>query len=246
MKMIGLIGGTSYESMACYYKMINIKVNKLLGGYHSAKLAIINLDFNEIVPAFYANRWDKIEQIMLTASSQLEYLGVEAIAICCNTLHKVAPRIMKESSLPILHILDPIGKEINSRNISTIALLGTKFTMQDSFHKDYLLNHYKINSVVPNESDQEIINKIIFNELCFGVVKEDSKLIFTKIIQKLKEAGAQGIILGCTELFMLFSSNTFLEMPIFDTTALHVDAIVNFSLEEALSTFHPAKEQCIA
>lgn len=234
MKTVGLIGGTSCESMAAYYRIINLRINKLLGGHHSAKLVIVNLDFNEIVPAFYENRWDDIEKIMVNAGRQLERAGVDFIAICCNTLHKVALNMSKIIQLPLLHILEPTGQEIKRHKISKVGLLGTKFTMSGNFHSDYLYKHFQIESVTPTDEEKEIIDKIIFSELCYGILRDEAKQILLEIIDSLRQKGAQGIVLGCTELFMLFPPTCDLKIPIFDTTELHANAIVDYALENNL------------
>jgi aspartate racemase len=230
MKIIGLIGGTSYESMATYYKMINVETNKLLGEPHSAKMVMVSLDFNEIVPAYHINKWENVEKILINAAQQLERAGADFIAICCNTLHKIAPAIKRVSKLPLLHIFEPVGQAIKQHKINKVGLLGTQCTMDDTFHSHYLKEHFQITSITPCEQEKQRINAIILAQLCYGIVTEKAKHEFLEIINSLKAEGAQGIILACTELYMLLSTSSDLEIPIFDTTELHAKAIVNYAL----------------
>ncbi|MGB6977551.1 MAG: amino acid racemase [Gammaproteobacteria bacterium] len=234
MKTIGLIGGASYQSSIEYYRLINEKTNQLLGGQYSAKIVMVSLNFHEIVEAFYSDRWNHIEKIMISAIRQLEHADVDFIAICCNTLHKIASIIAQSSTLPFLHILEPTGQQIKRQKINTVGILGSKFTMQGIFHKDYLHSKFQVNSITPNEKEQEIVNTIIFDELCYGVVKEESKQTILRVITSLQQRGAQGIVLGCTELPSLLQSVTNLKIPLFNTTFFHAEAITHFALSESL------------
>ena len=237
MKTIGLIGGASYESTLEYYQSINSEVNKLLGQHYSAEILLYSFNFNELVKAFYEDCWNDIEHMMINAIRRLERGGADFIAICCNTLHKAVPAIEKTVNLPLLHILTPVGNEIKKAGINKVALLGSKFTMDGDFHKDYLFNHFQIETILPKQEEKEIINTIIFDELCYGVVKDQSKKIIFDIIKVLTQKGAQAVILGCTELYMLFSSPNDIQIPFFDTTSLHSKGIVSYALDNTKDVF---------
>jgi len=225
MKTIGLIGGASYQSTLTYYKMINEQVNQQLGKQHSAKIVMVSLEFNEIVDAFYENRWNDIRRIMIDAAYRLKRAGADFIAICCNTLHKVAPDVADAVQLPLLHILNPTAAAIQKLKLCQVAVLGARFTMQELFHRDYLVNTFGIRTLVPNKKDIERLNAVIFDELCYGIICDDSRQTITEIIHRLEQDGAQGVVLACTELPNLLPLPQ-VSVPIFNTTALHADAIV--------------------
>lgn len=229
MKTIGLIGGASSESTEVYYRLINHKVNRILGGHHSAKIVLISLDFEPIVKGFFTEDWEHIAQIIIQAGQKLERAGVDFQAICCNTLHKVVPQLLATVNTPFLHILEPVGRELKRRKINRIGILGTKFTLNYDFHKNYLMDNFKIETVVPYETEIEKLNKIIFTELCYHNLNPDSQKFIINIIENMKKNGAEAIILACTELHLLLSDND-INIPLLDTTALHAEAIVKYSL----------------
>lgn len=230
MKTIGLIGGASCESTIEYYKIINHRTNELLGNHHSAKIILVSVNFDEIVHAFYDDRWDIISKIMNNAAHQLKLAGANFIAICCNTLHKIAQTVANSTPLPFLHILEPTAKEIKKSNINKVALLGTQFTMNGSFHQNYLCERFNIECIIPDDNDIELINSIIFDELCHGIINDNSRASILKIINTMKEKGAQGIILACTELPLFLPFDPSLQIPIFNTTLLHANAIADYAL----------------
>lgn len=229
MKTIGLIGGISYQSTLNYYQSINQYINQQLGKQHSAKIIIVSLDFNEIFDAICTNNLDDIKHIMIDAGHCLKQSGADFIAICCNTLHKVAPDIIEAVQLPLFHILDPTAAAIQNLKIKHVALLGTQFTMQQSFHKNYL-NTFGIRTILPNTRDADLVNTIIFDELCHGIIHETSRQAVSEIIHRLEQEGAEGIVLACTELPNLLPLSE-VSLPIFDTTALHSRAIGALSLQ---------------
>ena len=237
MKTIGLIGGISYQSSLDYYRLINQQTNQILGSQHSAKIVMVSLNFAEILQHLHDDKWDKITSIMLDAALQLEKIGVDFIAICCNTFHRVVPALEKTLKTPIFHILEATGQAIKQQNIKQIALFGTRFLMDGDYHQTYLLNKFQIDCIMPNYSQREIINKIIFKELCYGIVKQESKKDIINIIDSLQQQGAQGIILGCTELPMLLPLSSELKIPLFETTALHAMAITRMALDEVPCPF---------
>lgn len=229
MKTIGLIGGVSWESTLEYYRIINQEINKRLGGYHSAKCLIYSVDFAEIEELQRMGKWEIIRDIITNSALDLKKGGADFILICTNTLHKIADNIEKSAGIPLIHIVDATGREIVKRNIRKVGLLGTRFTMEESFYKEALFNKFGINVIIPEQSDRETIHNIIFEELCFGVVKESSREQYLRIINKMADTGAEGVILGCTEIPLLINQND-VKVPIFNTTELHAIYGVDKSL----------------
>lgn len=229
MKKIGLIGGTSWESTVTYYQLLNRLVNKSLGGSHSAKCILYSVDFQDIETNVYANNWNKIADILIEAANALENAGADFIVICTNTLHKLVPEIESKINIPILHIAESTADKIIEKSIKKVGLLGTKPTMTHDFYKN-ILNERGIEVVVPTSKDIEIVDKVIFDELCHGVVKEGSKNEYLKIIENLQENGAEGVILGCTEIDMLIKESD-VSIPVFDTTLIHATVAVEKVLE---------------
>lgn len=230
MKTIGLIGGMSWESSVDYYRIINQVVKRELGGLHSAKCILYSVDFQEIEKYQYAGEWDKSAQVLIQAAKSLEKAGADFIAICTNTMHKVVPDIEKAVSLPILHIAQLTADELKKAGIKKIGLLGTKFTMEQDFYKQKLIDD-GIDVLVPGEADRKLVNSIIYEELCLGNIKEASKKVYLNVIDKLFEQGAEGIILGCTEIGMLVNQSD-TKVPLFDTTKIHAENIALFSLKK--------------
>ena len=230
MKTIGLIGGMSWESTVTYYQIINEVVKKQLGGLHSAKVVLYSVDFQEIEECQSNGDWDKSAEILGGAAKKLEQAGVDFIVICTNTMHKVAPNIQKEIQIPIIHIAEATAEKLIENNIYKVALLGTKYTMTQDFYKDKLIEK-GIEVLIPNDSDVEIVNNIIYEELCLGIISKKSKLEYIRIIDQLKEDGSQGVILGCTEIGLLIGQEDTI-LPVFDTTQIHATKAAMLAIEK--------------
>jgi len=229
MKTIGLIGGMSWESTGEYYRLLNESVHDRLGGFHSAKCVLVSVDFAEIEILQSENRWQEAAQVMVAAARQLEKAGADVIVLCTNTMHKCAPEIQNATSIPFLHIADATALEVKTQNMTRVGLLGTRFTMEESFIKDRLADSFGLSVLVPNPAEREQIHRIIYDELVHGVILEESRQVYVGIIDSLIERGAQGIILGCTEIGLLIrQADT--SVPVFDTTLIHAQAAVDFSL----------------
>lgn len=219
MKTIGLIGGMSWESTVSYYRLINEKIKEKLGGLHSAKILLNSVDFQEIEECQARGDWEKSAEILTEAALSLEKAGADFIVICTNTMHKVAPQIQAKISLPILHIAEATAEKLKENHISKVALLGTKYTMQQDFYKSKIAES-GIEVLIPDEQDIELVNHVIYDELCLGIISQDSKQAYQKIITDLASKGAQGVILGCTEIGLLIQEGD-TEIPVFDTTQIH-------------------------
>lgn len=230
MKTIGLIGGMSWESTVTYYQAINEYVRETLGGLHSAKLLMYSVDFAEIERCQSAGEWEKSGEILADAAKRLESAGADFILICTNTMHKVAPQVQRSLDIPILHIADATADALLKSGIRKTALLGTKYTMTQDFYKERLTEH-GIDVVVPNVQEIEEVNRVIYEELCLGIISEDSRTKLKNIIARLKEEdGAQAVILGCTEIGLLIRAEDS-ALPAFDTTLIHARAAVQKALE---------------
>ena len=230
MKTIGLIGGMSWESTVEYYRLLNKTVHERLGGFHSAKCVLVSVDFSEIETLQNENRWDEASQILAGAARQLESAGAEVILLCTNTMHKCAPAIESATSLPFIHIADAAATAIKAQNLTKIGLLGTRFTMVDSFIKDRLADSFGLSVLIPNQNEIEIIHKVIYEELVQGIILDTSRQAYLQIINQLVARGAQGIILGCTEIGLLIRQSDS-PVPVFDTTRIHALSAVEFALE---------------
>ncbi|WP_213384942.1 aspartate/glutamate racemase family protein [Acinetobacter pittii] len=230
MKTIGLLGGMSWESTALYYQQINKMVHRKLGKLHSAKVIINSVDFEEIAALQAKGLWQEAGTYLAEQAQNLEKAGANCILVCTNTMHKVAAQIEDSITVPFLHIADATAKEILSQNIGKVALLGTAFTMEQDFYKSRLWD-YGIDVIIPNEEDRKTVHRIIYEELCLGVINPDSQQKYIAIVERLIAEGAQGIILGCTEICMLIGELKF-SVPLFDTTAIHAKEAVSFSLSE--------------
>ncbi|ASS64105.1 MULTISPECIES: aspartate/glutamate racemase family protein [Bacillus] len=228
MKTIGLIGGMSWESSAEYYRIINEEIKKKLGGLHSAKCLLYSVDFKEIEHYQSIGAWDKAGEALGQVARSLEKAGADFIVICTNTMHKVLGYIQEMITIPILHIADATAEQIIRQDIRSIGLLGTKYTMEQDFYKSRIASH-DINVIVPDDDERELINNIIYQELCLGEIKQSSKNIYKKIINNLVNRGAEGIILGCTEIGLLVKAEDS-KVPLFDTTLIHAQKAVNKSL----------------
>ena len=231
MKVIGLIGGMSWNSTMEYYRIINESFARKLGGLHSPRLVLYNLDFDEIQRAQHEDRWDYLAGIIINAGNAVERAGADFLLICTNTMHKVAEDVEKEVRLPLLHITDVIGESVREQGMHRIALLGTKFVMKESFYRGRLRERFSVEVLVPEEDDIDTIHHIIYDELCEGKINASSRRICCDIIGHLVDQGAQGIVLGCTELPLLIQAGD-VSTPIFDTTRLHAEAAVNMALSE--------------
>ncbi|PQP88123.1 aspartate/glutamate racemase family protein [Paenibacillus sp. AR247] len=229
MKVIGLIGGMSWESSALYYRMVNEEVRSRLGGLHSAKCLLYSVDFEEIERYQAEGAWEKAGEVLGQTARALEKGGADFIVICTNTMHKVVDDIQSRIQIPILHIADATAAQIKESQIQTVGLLGTKYTMEQDFYKSRLeLNGIQV--IVPDRDDREAVNKIIYEELCLGKIHQESRDYYKKVIQGLIESGAEGIILGCTEIGLLVKPED-AEVPLFDTTYIHACEAVNMSLK---------------
>jgi len=230
MKVLGLIGGLSWYSTSVYYRTINQLTNEKLGSSHSAKLILFSLDFEEFRLMQNAGDWASVEKMLSTVALKLQDAGADCIVMCTNTPHLVADTIRQKIKLPLLHIAEETAKEINRHGISKVALLGTKFTMENSFFKDRL-RQFGIDSIVPDDNDRDFIHSSIFNELTRGIFKEETKNKFLDIIYKLEQVGANGVVFGCTEFSILINPADCI-IPIFDTTFIHSKAATEFALSE--------------
>jgi aspartate racemase len=229
MKVIGLIGGMSWNSTLEYYRLINEMIATRLGGLHSARMVLYSLDFEEIECAQRESRWDDAASILAEAGKALKRAGADFLLICTNTMHRVADVVSESSGLPILHIVDATGNAIREKTLTKVGLLGTRFVMDEPFYGDRLKERFGIDVIVPVEDEQGIIHRIIYDELCRGEVSISSRQACLKIIEGLKNRGAEGIILGCTELPLLIRPGD-VQIPLLDTTRIHAEAAVELAL----------------
>ena len=229
MKTIGLIGGMSWESSLEYYRIINKTVKEKLGGHHSADCLMYSVDFGPVKDMQYAGEWDKLTEMMISAGLRLKEGGADLITICTNTMHMMYEDVKKATGLPLIHIADTTAEEIKSKNCSKVLLLGTRFTMEKDFYKGHLINKHGIDVIVPEPADIDIINNIIYNELVLGSIKEESKQEYLRVIDKAVASGAQGVILGCTEIPLLVKQED-CTIPVFDTTTIHAVKTVEAAL----------------
>ena len=229
MKTIGLIGGMSWESSAEYYRLINEEVRNRLGSTHSAKSLMWSMDFAEIETLQHEGNWQALSEKMCQAAVSLERGGADFIVICTNTMHKLAEQVQACLNIPLLHIADATAKEITSKKIKKVGLLGTEFTMKQDFYKGRLADKFGLEVFIPNDEDCQIVHRIIYQELVAGIIKDESRQQYRQIIQKLVDAGAEAIILGCTEIMLLVSPADS-AVPVFDTTEIHAQAAVNMAL----------------
>ena len=229
MKLIGLLGGMSWESTALYYRLMNETVREKLGGLHSARVLMHSVDFHEIEQRQHQGDWDGTANILSDAAIGLKAGGAVFLVIATNTMHKVAPQIEAASGLNILHIADPTGKALQRDGVKRVALLGTRFTMEQDFYREKLVNGFGLEVVVPDMDDRNIIHRIIYEELCLGMTKPESAEAYVDIINRLKASGAEAVILGCTEITMIVNAGNS-PLPVYDTTALHARAAVEQAL----------------
>lgn len=230
MKVIGLIGGMSWESSLEYYRIINESVRDRLGPLYSAKSLMYTVNFDEIKKMQYAGKWDEATEVLTDAAKRLERGGADCVVICTNTMHRIAPEVQAAVKIPLIHIADATAEKIRAQKIQKIGLLGTIFTMEQDFYKGRLVEKYGLEVIIPDEPDRHIINDAIYNELVQGKINPESKREYIRIMQKMVDEGAEGIILGCTEI-MLLVGQADSPVPVFDTTTLHALAAVEFALE---------------
>lgn len=229
MKIIGLIGGMSWESSAIYYRIINQTVKRKLGPTHSAKSIMISVDFDEIEKMQANDEWLPLRRLMVDISTTLERAGADVIVICTNTMHRMAEDIEKAVNIPLLHIADPTAESVKSMGIKKIGLLGTKYTMEQDFYKGRLSGQHGLEVIIPDEEERDLVHDIIYQELVLGHIKSSSREKLVAIIDNLIQKGAEGVILGCTEIGLLIGESDAI-IPIFDTTLLHAIAAVEFVL----------------
>lgn len=229
MKTIGLLGGMSWESTANYYRMINEETKAQLGGLHSAKIAMYSVDFEEIERLQHSGDWDQTAVILSAAAQHVEAAGADFLLICTNTMHKVAPQIEAAIGIPLLHLADATAEVLVADGVKRVGLLGTGFTMEQDFYKGRLRDKFELDVLVPNEADRAIVHEVIYQELCLGEIKPDSKAEYLRIVDSLAEAGAEAVILGCTEIGMLISQQD-TPVKLLDTTEIHALAAVALAL----------------
>lgn len=230
MKKIGMLGGMSWESTSLYYSLINQTIKAELGGLHSARILMSSVDFAEIATLQKAGNWDATADILRAEAQGLERAGADFIVIATNTMHKILPRIENDVSIPFLHIAEATGHAIKAAGFSKVALVGTQFSMEDGFYIEYLTEQFGLEVIVPERTERQFIHHVIFDELCQGIINEDSRAEFVDIMDRLVARGAQGIIEGCTEITMLVKPEH-VTMPLFDTTSLHATAAAKLSLQ---------------
>jgi aspartate racemase len=229
MKTIGLIGGMSWESTVPYYRIINETLRERLGGFHSAKLVLYSVDFHEIEQLQQSGAWDEAGRMLARAAQSLQAAGADFLVLCTNTMHKVADAIECAVSIPLFHIADPTAQEIKKNGLTKVGLLGTRFTMEQDFYRGRLHDLHHLDVLIPDDTDRWVVHKIIYAELCVGLVRDGSRAEYRRIIQRLVDQGAQGVILGCTEISMLVGPSDS-PVPIFDTTSIHARKAAEWAL----------------
>ena len=228
MKTIGLLGGMSWESTIPYYRIINEEIRSALGGLHSAKVLLYSVDFQEIEACQAAGDWDRSAALLSDAAAGLERAGADFLVLCTNTMHRVAPQIAGRVGIPLLHIAHTVTAALQAEGISRAALLGTKYTMGQALYREKL-TQAGIEVLVPEGKDAELVNRVIYDELCLGILSEESKRSYLRIIRQLTEQGAQGIVLDCTEIGLLIRQED-TGVPLFDTACIHALAAVRYAL----------------
>lgn len=229
MKTIGLIGGMSWESTIPYYRQINQSIKEHLGGLHSAKVVLYSVDFHEVERLQHAGDWAAAGELLAGAARALELAGADFLVLCTNTMHKVAPTIEAAVRIPLFHIADPTAEAIKAAGLATVGLLGTRFTMEQAFYKDRLRERHGLQVLIPNPSDRDVIHRVIYQELCLGRIVEESRGEYRRIMADLVGQGAEGIVLGCTEISLLVGQQDS-SVPLFDTTAIHACKAAEWAL----------------
>ncbi len=228
MKTIGLIGGMSWESSLEYYRIINETVKERLGGLHSAKSLMYSVDFEEIETLQHQGKWNKATKLMIDAAQRIERAGADFVIICTNTMHKMADDVQKAIKIPLLHIADVTAEKVKEQGLRKVGLLGTRFTMEQDFYKGRLKKH-GIDVIIPDEAQRQTVHDTIYNELCLGKIKQSSKDKFREVIEILASRGAEGIILGCTEIPLIVKQKGY-DIPVFDTTRIHAVTAVEYAI----------------
>jgi len=229
MKTIGLIGGMSWESSKVYYELINERTRDILGGFHSGKCLLFSVDFAEIEAFQKAENWPALDRMMSDAARRLELAGADIIVLCTNTMHLCSDAITSHINIPFLHIAQVTGDEIAKEELKRVALLGTKFTMERNFYSSFLADNFNIEVLIPDTADRLVVHEIIYQELVHGQINEDSRARLINAIEALERAGAEGVILGCTELPLIISQHH-VSIPVFDTTKIHAESAVAWAL----------------
>lgn len=224
-----MLGGMSWESTVPYYEIINRTVNQHLGGLHSAKLVLYSVDFHDIEQYQHAGRWDETARMLSAAAIAVEGAGAELLVLCTNTMHKVAAQIERAVGIPLFHIADATADEIKASRLERVGLLGTRFTMEQAFYRERLERQHGLRVLVPDDEDRETVHRIIYQELCLGVVTDVSRAHYHRIIDKLVDSGAHAIVLGCTEISMLVTPER-VAVPVFDTTEIHARKAAQWAL----------------
>ncbi len=236
MKTIGMLGGMSWESTASYYKAINEGVKSELGGLHSAKICLYSMNFDEIEKLQSKGEWDQMALILSNAAKSIEAGGADFLMICTNTMHKVASEIEAEISIPILHIADATANKLVADGVKKVGLLGTRFTMEQAFYKNRLIESFGIDVVVPEAIDREVVHNIIYDELCQGVINAESREQYLSIINDLYKQGAEAVILGCTEIALLIQQEH-TQVSLYDTTEIHAAQAVQLAVSDELAIY---------
>jgi len=231
MKTAGLLGGMSWESSLEYYRLINEGIREKLGKLHSAKIILNSVDFEPIEELQHLGKWNELGNMLAKEAKKIELAGADFLLICTNTMHKVADTVQNSINIPLLHIADATGEKLQNEGIKKVALLGTAFTMEEDFYKKRLQEKFLLEVIVPNKEQRELVHKIIYNELCLGKIKEESKKTYLDIIEDLSKKGAQGVILGCTEIGLLISQKD-CDIKVFDTTKIHASKAVEVMIGE--------------
>ncbi|WP_209327797.1 aspartate/glutamate racemase family protein [Pseudoalteromonas sp. PA2MD11] len=229
MKTIGLIGGMSWESTQSYYQLLNQGIKNKLGGLHSAKIALVSLDFAEIAMLQQQQDWPQMAEILIKAAKQVEAAGADYLLICTNTMHKLAEQVQAAVAIPLLHIADAVGENLIQHNFKKVALLGTQFTMEQDSYKQRLADKFAIDVLIPDAQGRETVHRVIYDELCKGIISPQSKAEYLTIIDNLTQQGAEAIILGCTEIALLVQQAD-TSIPLLDSTALHCAMALENSL----------------
>lgn len=229
MKTIGLIGGMSWESTVPYYRQINETVKQRLGGLHSARLVLYSVDFHDIEQFQHAGDWDAAGALLAQAARALEAAGAECVVVCTNTMHKVVPAVEAAVAIPLLHIADPTAAAIARAGLATVGLIGTRFTMEQAFYTERLRERHGLQVLIPPPEHRELVHRVIYEELCRGEVLDRSRAAYRRVIAGLIERGAQGVILGCTEISMLVTQQD-AAVPLFDTTLIHAVSAAEWAL----------------
>lgn len=229
MKTIGMLGGMSWESTLTYYRLLNEGIKQQLGGLHSAQIALVSVDFDPIEKLQHQDRWDDMATLLSDAALAVERSGADFLIICTNTMHKVAPQIEQALTIPLLHIADATALALQARQITRVGLLGTRFTMEQAFYTQRLVEKFGIEVLIPERTERDMIHRVIYEELCLGKIRDESRDQYLATIDKLGAMGAQAVILGCTEIAMLVQQ-THTQIPLFDTTEIHAQAAIQQAL----------------